>query len=141
MALADLHNVDAEGEATIAHTDITPGQFIKVGDTFKLNDFNRARFLPWSQQQQRPCSYLVGNNGGKFRSPEEYRYDPQTEMVCHTIRNNQTTHVLPGRRIFSRQYLLSTISRRMAVSRCFDRNGPEHGDERSTSSHLPGLVE
>jgi serine/threonine protein kinase len=80
-ALADLHNADHEGEASIAHTDIAPGQFIKVGDHFKLNDFNRARFLAWSTSQQKPCPYHVANNGGKFRSPEEYLGKPQTEMV------------------------------------------------------------
>jgi hypothetical protein len=79
--LADLHNADHEGEASIAHTDIAPGQFIKVGDHFKLNDFNRARFLAWSTSKQKPCPYHVANNGGKFRSPEEYLGKPQTEMV------------------------------------------------------------
>jgi hypothetical protein len=76
-----LHNADQEGQASIAHTDIAPGQFIKVGDHFKLNDFNRARFLAWSKSKQKPCPYHVANNGGKFRSPEEYLGEPQTEMV------------------------------------------------------------
>lgn len=84
-ALADLHNADKDGESSIAHTDISPGQFIKVGDRFKLNDFNRARFLAWSDSKQQPCPYHVANNAGKFRSPEEYKLAPQTEMVrTHT---------------------------------------------------------
>lgn len=81
IGLADLHNVDREGEPTIAHTDVTPGQWIKVGDRFKLNDFNRARFLPWNEKKDKLCPYYVGQNGGKFRSPEEYRYEEQTEKV------------------------------------------------------------
>jgi len=81
MALADVHNIDKEGVASIAHTDITSGQFIMVGGIFKLNDFNRCRFIRWNKWTGQPCGYKVGRNPGKFRSPEEYRYDKQTEMV------------------------------------------------------------
>jgi len=65
----------------MAHTDISPGQFIKVNGIFKLNDFNRARFLPWSAEKNQSCPYFVGSNPGKYRSPEEYNYEGQTEMV------------------------------------------------------------
>jgi hypothetical protein len=79
--LAAVHNIDAEGEATIAHTDIQPGQYIKVNGLWKLNDFNRARFISFSIKNKTACPYFVGNNPGKNRSPEEYNYEPQTEMV------------------------------------------------------------
>lgn len=65
----------------MAHTDISPSQYIKIGDIYKLNDFNRARFLPWSAKDNQTCPYFVANNPGKFRSPEEYNYEGQTEMV------------------------------------------------------------
>ena len=80
-ALADVHNIDSEGEASIAHTDIYLNQFISGNGRYKLNDFNRARFLAWSTKDQKPCPYYVGGNEGTFRSPEEYNYEPQTEMV------------------------------------------------------------
>jgi len=81
IGLATIHNIDSEGEASLAHTDISPNQFIKVGETYKLNDFNRARFLPWSVTNNRICAYRVAANPGKFRSPEEYKFEEQTEMV------------------------------------------------------------
>lgn len=76
-----MHNFDKEGVASIAHTDIAPGQFVRVGRRYKLNDFNRVRFIRWNVEKNRPCTYYVGNNPGKNRSPEEYDYQPQTEKV------------------------------------------------------------
>ena len=81
IALAELHNFDQEGQASVAHTDITPAQFVKVSDRYKLQDFNRARFLRWNKHRNRPCSYNITSNPGKNRSPEEYAYQPQTEKV------------------------------------------------------------
>lgn len=66
-AVAELHNVDREGRASIAHTDITPGQFVQANGMFKLNDFNRARLLLWDNKNDKPCGYYVGNNPGVVR--------------------------------------------------------------------------
>ena len=85
IGLADLHNIDSEGEASIAHTDISPNQYIQVNGIYKLNDFNRARFIPWSSTNNTACSYRIGNNPGKNRAPEEYKLHPQSEKVtCET---------------------------------------------------------
>ena len=65
--VADMHNIDKEGVASIAHTDITPGQFILIDGMYKLNDFNRARFIRWNKAENKPCGYHVGNNPGKVR--------------------------------------------------------------------------
>lgn len=81
MAVADVHNFDKEGQASVAHTDITPSQFILIDGVFKLNDFNRARFIRWSTELNEPCGYYVGKNPGKMRSPEEYKYEEQSEKV------------------------------------------------------------
>lgn len=81
MGVAAVHNFDKEGVASVAHTDITPSQFVGKGGLYKLNDFNRARFLRWNVTSKEPCSYLVGRNPGKNRSPEEYSHEPQTEKV------------------------------------------------------------
>lgn len=83
IGLADLHGIDSESFASVAHTDISPNQYIKVKGIYKLNDFNRARFIPWSTSfnVSRPCSYYIGNNPGKNRAPEEYRLQPQSEKV------------------------------------------------------------
>jgi hypothetical protein len=42
MGLADLHNFDQEGRPSVAHTDISLNQFVKIDGRFKLNDFNRV---------------------------------------------------------------------------------------------------
>ena len=84
IGLSHLHNLDSESYASVAHTDISPNQYIKVKGIYKLNDFNRARFLPWSTDvanKSTPCSYHIGNNPGKNRAPEEYKFQPQSEKV------------------------------------------------------------
>lgn len=86
--LAAVHNIDKEGVASIAHTDISPQQFIKMrnkdtgGFIYKLNDFNRVRFIRWSKRKNKPCGYHVDKNPGTNRSPEEYEYKLQSEKVC-----------------------------------------------------------
>ena len=66
--LSDVHNFAKENVAAIAHTDITPGQFVFIGDgetgIFKLNDFNRCRFIRWNAQTQTTCPFHVGSNPG-----------------------------------------------------------------------------
>ena len=76
-----MHNSELEGRPAIVHTDISPAQYIKVGGRFKLNDFNRARFLRWSISKNQTCTYRVSKNPGWNRSPEEYMYLDQTEKV------------------------------------------------------------
>jgi hypothetical protein len=81
MGLAAVHNIDKEGQASMAHTDISPTQWIKIGNKYKLNDFNRARFILKFKSNGTNCPFEVNANPGKNRSPEEYRYDPETEKV------------------------------------------------------------
>jgi len=81
MGLASMHNMEVEGKPSIAHTDITPSQFVATDDNiYRLNDFNRARFLR-QHADGSLCGYHVGRNPGKNRSPEEYKYEEQSEMV------------------------------------------------------------
>ena len=92
--LADFHDADAlrdkTGEivsAAMVHADITLDQFIKVGDVYKLNDFNRCRFMRRYRNSTslggdgRPCGFFVQNNPAKNRSPEEYAYEAETEKI------------------------------------------------------------
>ena len=85
QGIASAHSFDIDHDinhATLAHTDITPSQFIRIDGTYKLNDFNRSRFIRWNRHTNMPCSYHVGRNPGKFRSPEEYlKPHVQTEKV------------------------------------------------------------
>ena len=74
-AIADVHNIDHEGVPSMSHTDISMSQFVSKdsGETFQINDFNRARFL--FRREDDPteiCPFDVSSNKGKFRAPEEY---------------------------------------------------------------------
>jgi serine/threonine protein kinase len=98
-AIADLHNFAKEGEPVVAHTDIFPNQFVRGNPNvpFKLNDFNRARWvhLPekskWADsshahnvtaaKSKESCGFTFVQNRGNFRSPEEYAYRLETEAV------------------------------------------------------------
>eukprot|EP00571_Detonula_confervacea_P007931 CAMPEP_0172313680 /NCGR_PEP_ID=MMETSP1058-20130122/20754_1 /TAXON_ID=83371 /ORGANISM="Detonula confervacea, Strain CCMP 353" /LENGTH=533 /DNA_ID=CAMNT_0013027377 /DNA_START=226 /DNA_END=1827 /DNA_ORIENTATION=- len=92
--LADLHDADAmrdeNGEITSAamvHADIKAEQFVNIGGVYKLNDFNRCRFMrryrnsAESGGDGKPCGFKVGNNSGAGRSPEEYAYEEETEKI------------------------------------------------------------
>jgi hypothetical protein len=66
-SIADVHNVDKEGQASMAHTDINPKEFVWHNGMYRLNDFNRAQFLAWSRKGNKPCGYSYGTNYGKVR--------------------------------------------------------------------------
>ena len=93
-ALADLHDADgmrnAHGDiisASMVHADLTTDQFIQIDGQWKLNDFNRCKFMRRHRntgidgEDGKPCGFLFGINPGKSRSPEEYNYQEETEKV------------------------------------------------------------
>jgi serine/threonine protein kinase len=101
MGLADAHNIDKEGVASFAHTDIDAGQYVKIGKLYKLNDFNRARFVAWNiTTNSTTCGYRVGQNGGKNRSPEEFMLKLQSEKVDVYALGSLFYHILTGHEIF-----------------------------------------
>uniref|UniRef100_A0A7S4ATX8 Protein kinase domain-containing protein n=1 Tax=Pseudo-nitzschia australis TaxID=44445 RepID=A0A7S4ATX8_9STRA len=81
MSVHDAHHFDAQGRATMAHTDIKTDQFIFLDGYYKLSDFNRVRFLTWNNKLKEMCGFHVGKNGGEYRAPEEYAYKKETEKV------------------------------------------------------------
>lgn len=67
-SVADAHNFDEKGRPTIAHTDIKPDQWILGSDgNYRLNDFNRGRFLSWDMETHEVCPFTVGKNPGMVR--------------------------------------------------------------------------
>ena len=72
-SIAHLHNVDREGTASIASTDITPYQFLLIDGIFKLNDFNRGRFIGWNTINDEACPFYVAKNPGKVCSSQRER--------------------------------------------------------------------
>ena len=83
QALADAQNIDGDEIPSLSHGDFATKQYILMEDkgVFKLNDYNRGRFIYWNNATQAPCKYTIGNNDGKFRAPEEYQYVPETAAI------------------------------------------------------------
>jgi serine/threonine protein kinase len=65
-----VHHFEKEGVPAIAHTDISPDQYVyvKKDKIFKLNDFNRCRFLAWNKEKDEACTFEVGSNSGVVRN-------------------------------------------------------------------------
>jgi serine/threonine protein kinase len=75
--VADMH-LYHNGMPTVAHADIKVSQFLMIKSgrslTFKINDFNRGRFLT-SQNPPEICPFYIGgkHKGSTSRAPEEYK--------------------------------------------------------------------
>jgi hypothetical protein len=94
--VADIHDVEEDGIASIAHTDITPSQFIYIDGKWKVNDFNRCRFMREYKEDRSVCGFEVGSNPGKFRAPEEYAYEVETEKIDVYSMGNVFYAILSG---------------------------------------------
>jgi len=103
QAIADMHDVEDDGHASIAHTDITPSQFIFIDGRWKLNDFNRCRFMREHKEDHSVCGFHVGANPGKFRAPEEYNYEEEDEMIDVYSMGNIFYAILAGEMPFEGQ--------------------------------------
>ena len=65
-ALADFHSIDSgqEDRPSVAHTDLIDKQMISIvgenGDiAWKLNDFNRARYIYQNKETRELCPYTT----------------------------------------------------------------------------------
>lgn len=76
--------------------DITPTQFIYIDGRYKVNDFNRARFMRTNTETNLPCGFFVPANPGKFRAPEEYFYEEENEKVDIYSMGNIFYSILSG---------------------------------------------
>ena len=119
-AVANLHNYPG---GVIVHDDIQLGQFLVSddGQHLKLQDFNRAEILLWNEKKEEYCVYKNGRGHGdvsrvrrcfvgaprratsdfvhsftKWRSPEEYKDKPLTEMIDMWSLGNNMYSVLTG---------------------------------------------
>lgn len=78
-AVALLHSHQG---GVIVHDDISIEQFLIAQDgSLKLNDFNRAEFMLFDEENQLYCRYKNGWGGGWWRAPEEYMDDPLDEKI------------------------------------------------------------
>jgi len=56
--VADLHTMESRnGYSAMVHTDLYLPQFVRSGDTNKLNDFNRGHLMYWNHRKRESCPY------------------------------------------------------------------------------------
>lgn len=114
-AITDVHSIGRHSPS-IAHTDITPLQFLWFDGVYKLNDFNRAQFISWNNNKSQACPFRIPFAAGPARAPEEYRLGDLTEKVdiyqLSTIFYNLLTGIEPFQdrfKLFNSEELKSLI--------------------------------
>jgi len=65
----------------VYHLYLIYRQFLWIDGMFKLNDFNRARFIRWDVVKNEPCTFFIQTSPGRCRSPEEYNGDHFTAKI------------------------------------------------------------
>ena len=128
--IADIHDVEEDGIASIAHTDITPSQFIYIDGRWKVNDFNRCRFMREYTEDKSVCGFEVGTNPGKFRAPEEYAYEIETEKIDVYSMGNVFYAILSGLMPFE------GMKQKKASQYVMDGKRPEIPDEVKESDDI-----
>ena len=137
-ALADVHNVDMEGRASIAHTDVSADQFVSVEGKhiYKINDFNRARLIRWNHVNNTACPFFVKSNKGKNRSPEEYKYEAESEKVDVYSMGNVIFFITTGEPPFLR------LSKKFAKKAVIKGTRPDFGKLTNSSDlNIQALIE
>ena len=78
--LADIHAIDEEGNATIVHNDLHPGNVLFVDGEPKIADFNKARMLRWNTTSQQKCDFVSGQTEiDPWVSPEKATNIPSND--------------------------------------------------------------
>lgn len=57
MALKHVHSTDSDYFSAIVHGDIKADQFVLIDGIYKLNDFNKGRFMRWNIEEEKPCGF------------------------------------------------------------------------------------
>eukprot|EP00522_Entomoneis_paludosa_P015623 CAMPEP_0172449426 /NCGR_PEP_ID=MMETSP1065-20121228/8141_1 /TAXON_ID=265537 /ORGANISM="Amphiprora paludosa, Strain CCMP125" /LENGTH=433 /DNA_ID=CAMNT_0013201101 /DNA_START=371 /DNA_END=1672 /DNA_ORIENTATION=- len=93
-SLALLHNNPL---GVIIHGDIHMSQWLFSPEgRLKLNDFNKADIMMYSDTKQDYCKVRQGIGPGDWRSPEEYRDDPFDEQIDIFSLGNNFYSILTG---------------------------------------------
>lgn len=73
-----------------------------VVPVLQLNDFNRARFIRWDNENKEACPFFIPVNGGVHRSPEEYTDDsPLTEKIDVFSLGNILWSIVTGENVYT----------------------------------------
>lgn len=101
--LAAVHDIDGEKLSAVTQGDLKADQYLFMDGVLKLGDFNRGRFLRRnSTQPDTACTYTIGVNDAAYRSPEEYKYLPETSAIDVWAMGSLIYHILHGHEVWHR---------------------------------------
>ena len=71
--IAHINDLEGNGNATIVHNDIKPGNIILVDGIPKINDFNDGELLGWNRTSHRQCYFrrYTLQEWVRYRAPEQ----------------------------------------------------------------------
>lgn len=80
--LADIHDIDGDGTASLVHYDINPANVVSIGGRLKFNDFNIAVMRTRNETSGEMCGIPSQYPNPQWRSPEEAKNsDNLTEKI------------------------------------------------------------
>ena len=139
IGLADLHDLNGDGIPSVTHGDLKNNQYMLVGNRYRLGDFNRGRFLRKHRTTGLPCSYTIGKNDAKYRSPEEYRYDELTAKIDVWALGSTIFRILTGSTVWS-GHKTKAVQKKIAKTNATPPLPEEYEDAESASPVTKLLV-
>eukprot|EP00986_Skeletonema_menzelii_P014818 scaffold10345_cov144-Skeletonema_menzelii.AAC.1 len=95
--LTAVHDIDGEKLSAVTQGDLKADQYLVMDGVLKIGDFNRGRFLRRnSTKPDTACTYTIGVNDAAYRSPEEYKYLPETSAIDVWAMGSLIYHILHG---------------------------------------------
>lgn len=74
------------------------------------------------------CTYTIGNNDAKYRSPEEYRYDPETAKIDVWALGSMIYMILTGKNVWA------SVTEKKAQKRIANNESPPLDDKWKESN-------
>jgi len=129
--LAAVHDIDGEKLSAVTQGDLKADQYLFMDGMLKIGDFNRGRFLRRnSTAPDTACTYTIGVNDGAYRSPEEYKYLPQTSAIDVWAVGSLMYHILHRYEVWNE---IQTRDNKEAQRRVMDGELPKIADKYKKS--------
>ena len=136
--LAAVHDIDGEKLSAVTQGDLKADQYLWMDGVWKLGDFNRGRFLRRNvTDPHSACPYTIGVNDAAYRSPEEYKYLPETSAIDVWAMGSLIYHIL------HRYEVWNNLNTEKAQQKIMDGELPEIEDKykRSEDPAIKALLE
>jgi len=129
--LAAVHDIDGEKLSAVTQGDLKADQYLFMDGMLKIGDFNRGRFLRRNATApDTACTYTIGVNDGAYRSPEEYKYLPQTSAIDVWAVGSLMYHILHRHEVWDK---IQTRDNKEAQQKVIDGKLPKIADKYKKS--------